>query len=160
MGDGYIRESDDENKQFGCKNNQEYIDRYLEEGQEPPKYYDPRCRGWYSMQYKKPTSTFSNVYNYANGRLGVTNCVPLWSSDNTKYYGAYCLDQYPTSDTNDFVSHYFKTNDQSNVNYLIFNEDEEFKQGNFTRVKSWIENLVFKGVYYVEDIQMQEIKVD
>jgi hypothetical protein len=112
------------------------------------------------MQYKKPTSTFSNVYNYANGRLGVTNCVPLWSSDNTKYYGAYCLDQYPTSDTNDFVSHYFKTNDQSNVNYLIFNEDEEFKQGNFTRVKSWIENLVFKGVYYVEDIQMQEIKVD
>ena len=74
-----------------------------------PPNYDPRCRGWYQAQYKKDHATFTDVYTYSNGDLGISNCVPLWGIDHrvrgneAKYYGAYCYDQYPTSENSNFV---------------------------------------------------------
>ena len=43
-----------------------------------PHHYDPRCRGWYRDQHEKKYSTFGEVYLFASGKPGITNCVPLW----------------------------------------------------------------------------------
>jgi len=61
----------------------------------------------------------------------VTNCVPLWSRNQKTYYGAYCLDQYPTSDNSDFVSHYYKAEKGGHVDYLVFNPDDNYTRGNY-----------------------------
>ena len=65
-------------------------------GGECPKHYDPRCRNWYVDQYGKDHSTFTDVYTFSNGDLGISNCVPLWGTPNKngerKYHGAYCFD--------------------------------------------------------------------
>ena len=131
MNDKLLMESDDPTEQFNCLDNEFYKEKYLTGGEEPPKYYDPRCRVWYSDQYEKKHSIYSDVYEYANGRLGVTNCVPLWSYNENTYYGAYCLDQYPTSENSDFVSHYYKDKHGGHVDYLVFNPDGNYTAGNF-----------------------------
>lgn len=54
----------------------------------------------------------TDIYTYASGKLGLTNCVPLWGRKNNQvekiYKGAYCLDLYPTSDDDKFVSKYYQ----------------------------------------------------
>ena len=57
--------------------------------------------------------------------------MPLWSQDRSNYYGAYCLDQFPTAEDSQFVRKYYDTDDGNIVNYLIFNEDDAFKAGNY-----------------------------
>ena len=112
---------------FGCANpdffNKEF-GGYVE-GQ-TIKSYDPRCRSWYKDQHKKWHSIFTDVYIFAAGRPGITNCVPLWSNNGgeEKYYGAYCLDQFPTAEDSKFVRKYYSTEDGKIVNYLIFNKNE------------------------------------
>jgi len=101
-------------EKFGCMENEFFIETFAD-GEEDreilyekvPHHYDPRCRGWYRDQYKKQHSIFTDVYQYASGRPGITNCVPLWSSDRETFYGAYCLDQFPTSEDTTFVRKYY-----------------------------------------------------
>jgi hypothetical protein len=82
--DAWIKESNEATEYSGCKDNAWYIEKYLDgDAAAVPGYYDPRCRSWYEMQHGKAHSTFSGVYRYANGRLGITNCVPLWASEPT-----------------------------------------------------------------------------
>jgi len=82
--------------------------------------------------YKKEHTTFTNIYRFkSDGKLGITNCFPLWSSPKDQhgtkdYYGAYCLDQYPTSDNNEFVQQYYQSSEEGHVDYLIFNEEDAF----------------------------------
>ena len=84
MTDAWIKESNQATEYSGCKGNQWYIDNYHDgDAAAAPGYYDPRCRAWYQMQHGKAHSTWSDVYRYANGRLGITNCVPLWASEPT-----------------------------------------------------------------------------
>ena len=69
-------------------------------GASPPNFYDPRCKDWYINQHKKTHTTFSDVYKFASsGKLGITNCIPLWVTPGNdvgnlkeQFYGAYCLD--------------------------------------------------------------------
>ena len=97
-----------------------------------PHHYEPRCRGWYRDQYKKKYSTFGEVYLFASGKPGITNCVPLWSqNEQDKFLGSYCLDQFPTAEDSSFVRKYYNTDDGAIVNYLIFNEDQAFKDGDY-----------------------------
>jgi len=166
--DTWIKESDDPAEQFGCRDSGEisgwYAERYLdkEKGEEAPKYYDPRCRGWYYDQATTPSySTFSDVYVFADGALGITNCVPLWArtpgamEEEPKYHGAYCLDQYPTSQRGDsapgsgtaFVNKYYRE-DAGVVDYLIFNADADFDAGGDvtqSKVTGYVEGLVFNA---------------
>lgn len=39
----------------------------------------------------------TDIYKYANGQLGITDCTPLWTN-NHEFKGAYCFDLYPTSE--------------------------------------------------------------
>ena len=159
--DAWTRESDDPDEQFGCRDGPHkdwYAERYLDKDEEAPKYYDPRCRPWYYDQATTPSySTFSDVYVFASGALGITNCVPLWArtpgamEEEPEYRGAYCLDQYPTGRKNSpanetasasvgppdasatasgaaFVNKYYRE-DAGVVDYLIFNADAGFDAG-------------------------------
>jgi hypothetical protein len=78
-----------------------------------PTWYDPRCRGWYEDVHESKYQTLTDIYTYASGKLGLTNCVPLFVNDVVNeateniYKGAYCLDLYPTSDNDKFVSKYY-----------------------------------------------------
>ena len=94
----------------------------------PIRSYDPRCRRWYLDQKERlDNSIFTDVYIFASGKPGITNCVPLKVADSTgrhRYYGAYCLDQYPTSKDGKFVNQYYSTNKVGElVNYMIFNKN-------------------------------------
>jgi hypothetical protein len=97
-----------------------------------PHHYEPRCRGWYGDQWGKKYSTFGTVYLFASGKPGITNCVPLWSTNQDEYKGAYCLDQFPTAEDSSFVRKYYDTDDGAIVNYLIFNKDDAFNEGRYT----------------------------
>ena len=86
--DSYLRTSDSTENKFGCYDNEWYYSTYAKgkDGQPDkkiPNHYDPRCRTWYRDQYQRIHSTFTNVYTYANGKLGITNCVPLLTELST-----------------------------------------------------------------------------
>lgn len=111
-----------------------------------PVHYDPRCRSWYKAQWKSKYSYFSDVYRfYETGLLGITNCIPLWSRDGQKFYGSYCLDMNPSSDNTQFIKQYYKSSQDAVINYLIFDEDEEFKRGNVmgSKVFEVLESFTF-----------------
>jgi hypothetical protein len=82
-------------------------------GDTPPLYYDPRCRGWYKQAFKSEFIILTDIYAYANGELGITDCVPLWVSDEAQesreFKGSYCFDVYATSQSKDqdFISSYY-----------------------------------------------------
>jgi hypothetical protein len=105
-GTTYLKDDPDES--FGCVGNEFYIETYGITN--PPNYYDPRCRDWYKDQYNVTHATFSDIYQYADGYLGITNCAPLWANidDKLSYHGAYCMDLFPTSDDQFFVQKYYK----------------------------------------------------
>ena len=90
---------------FECMQNKFFRNTYLggDPNAETPHYYDPRCRPWYEEAYKKKHLAFSDVYPYVEGMLGITNCIPLWSSNKTTFYGSYCLDQIPSGMDLSFV---------------------------------------------------------
>lgn len=70
----------------------------------------------------------TDIYLYANGELGITECVPLWTSDHS-FKGSYCYDLYPTSksEDQDFISKYYQ-NSSGVVDYIIFTGDEFFEE--------------------------------
>jgi hypothetical protein len=133
-------------KDFGCPDNDFYLKRYKVDP--PPHYYDPRCRPWYKQQFNLTYSTFSDVYTYATGVLGITNCAPLWANMATglSYRGAYCFDLYPTSDDQFFVQKYYMPEKGAHVDYLIFTEDEAFKNNDLenSAVTKYLQSLVFE----------------
>jgi hypothetical protein len=139
-----------------------------------PDHYDPRCRPWYELQYGKTYSTFTDVYLFAAGKPGITNCVPLWSSDDrSTYYGTYCLDQFPTADDSKFVRKYYTTEDGNIVSYLIFNSDDIKFNGSSlynTQLFNWTRDLVFtnslnettgtRSNYTINDMTIEAKRVD
>lgn len=160
---------------YGCVDNEFYATNYGVTP--PPSYYDPRCRGWYSDQYNQTYSTFSDVYTYANGDLGITNCVPLWANNNKnsvtqlEYRGAYCLDLYPTSQDQFFVQKYYNPGEGAHVDYIIFTEDEDFQNYDFgtsdepKNVRKYMQELVFSNStvgknFTITDIFMEERMVN
>lgn len=70
-------------------------------------------------------STFGTIYRYSSGRLGLTQCTPLYKNSN--FYGATCFDIFPTAakvGNNSFIeNNYFPG---SNLNYLFFNRDANY----------------------------------
>ena len=76
-----------------------FLDSYTGRKEQPfPDGYDPRCRSWYQIQKNNPSYTsYTDIYLFASGALGITNCVPLQNNDINKYYGALCFDLFPTS---------------------------------------------------------------
>ena len=78
-------------------------------------------------------ATFTDVQAFPDGKLGITNCVPLWSRTNDteaarsgipngKYHGAYCFDVYPSSFNADFVKKFYDDKKGEIVDYIIFNK--------------------------------------
>jgi hypothetical protein len=111
-----------------CSKNEWYQKTYLKEGDAIPDYYDPRCRPWYKEVYKSEYLTMTDIYPYANGQLGISDCVPIWTKDH-QFIGAYCFDLYPTSKSTDynFISEYYQ-HDSGIVDYLVFTEDAAFQE--------------------------------
>jgi hypothetical protein len=64
--------------------NKKFKERYGAGIYNCPKHYDPRCQDWYVAQYEKEHTTFTDVQVFPGGKLGITNCVPLWSPLNLK----------------------------------------------------------------------------
>ena len=102
-----------------------YLENYSpRDGQAFPDGYDPRCRGWYQIQRNNPSyTTYTDIYLFATGDLGITNCVPLQNNDLNKYYGALCFDLFPASENNTFLQSYFSSQFDNSFNYLVFSED-------------------------------------
>ena len=170
--DSWTQESEEATNYNSCTDNVWYADHYR--GGEllvPPEKsgYDPRCRDWYRAQYRRTYSIFTDIYTYANNELGITNCVPLWQSvqeidlydatDKVKdltYYGAYCLDQLPTSGNTAFLNKYYRS-DKGIVDYLIFNEDLEFAPDTVmnSTVFNYIQDIVFKDNYTVLNMTLE-----
>ena len=73
-----------------------------------------------------------------------------------KYYGAYCLDQFPTSGDTEFLNKYYRS-DKGIVDYLIFNEDLEFAPDTVmnSTVYDYISDIVFKDDYRVLNMTLQ-----
>jgi hypothetical protein len=62
--------------------------------------------------------------------VGITNCVPLWIEQSTKFIGSYCIDSYPVSVAKDlskeFIRKYYNyTKDDSLVKNMILDKIEE-----------------------------------
>lgn len=123
-----------ERKDHGCKDNKWYIEKYLnnDTSQAIPDHYDPRCRAWYQKQYESDATTFTEIYRFSqNNRLGITNCVPIRSDELTRYFGAYCMDVYPTSENKRFMDRYYQHIEDGPIDYLIFTKDYNFEQANY-----------------------------
>jgi hypothetical protein len=59
----------------------------------------------------------------------LTNCVPIWGSDREKFYGSYCLDQFPSAADNKFIRQFFPNfNDDDIVDYMIFNDEFDYDE--------------------------------
>ena len=74
----------------------------------------------------------TDIYPYANGELGITDCVPLWASEEGQsrdFKGSYCFDVYATSQSKDqdFISSYYQ-HESGIVDYILFTDDAAFKQ--------------------------------
>jgi hypothetical protein len=70
--------------------------------------YHTTKRDWYLLQNKnRNTTTLTDIYKFKSSGLGLTNCVPLISANQSNYYGAYCYDIYATSLNKSFVQNYF-----------------------------------------------------
>ena len=103
-------------------------------GQPVPMRFDPRCRPWYKKQfYHKDMSIFTNIYKFANDKLGITNCVPL--TDGWTFYGSYCIDLLPTGDDSDFLTNYYAQAAEGQADYILFTEDEEFSEKQYMKSK-------------------------
>ena len=66
------------------------------------------------------------MYTYVEGAVGITNCIPLWGSDRTLYYGAYCLDQIPSGEDKSFVKQFYNFEEEDLVSYMIFNDEKDY----------------------------------
>ena len=76
------------------------------------------------------------LYTFVNSgrKIGLTNCAPLWGNqDPAKYYGTYCHDIFPVSDSSTFLAKYFtkytetysesKSKAQDKIfNYIVMNK--------------------------------------
>ena len=146
---------------FPCLEPEFYKSNY---GRECPSHYDPRTRPWYKGQkVNRYTTSFTSIYKYSSGELGITACVPLQEErTDGKYYGAYCMDQYPTAANSDFLSSYYRAAKDGNAHYLMFTDKADyFANGNYTDVKASLDDLIFKSMsLQVLDIKAEDKKVD
>ena len=76
-------------------------------------------------------TVFSDLYDYAGGQKGLTICSPLWSNDRITFYGAYCLDVFPSAASN-FVRRYYDTKDGLIVNYMLLDLKDDLNQADIT----------------------------
>ena len=149
-----------------CHNDEWFIKNFLNGDREKANsinYFDLRCREWYQLQHRNHYSTFGEVYQYSSGPLGISNCVPLWSYKYTdKFYGAYCLDQFPTSEDTSFISKYYD-NERGLVDYIIVNKDKAWEDGEYmtSNVTKYINALVFnKEGLNITSIELENVKVN
>lgn len=127
-----------------------------------PTHYDPRCRPWYKAAHKKNTTVISDPYQFTNGILGMTTCIPLWREPNSaekgkgvkdkQFHGSFCYDVKPTSGNDEFLKKYYSI-DRYHIDYLIFHEDEKFEEKQYLNSSfgKLSKELVFNKTF--EDIQ-------
>ena len=111
-GDSFFKDKD--TSYCGAKNADKkwYFDTFHGGVEKEIDHYDPRCRPWFYKQWNSTYSTYGEAYMFAgqDGRLGMSNCAPMWKKKNkndaslahldkdsdTKglvFYAAYCSDQ-------------------------------------------------------------------
>lgn len=126
-----------------------------------PTYFDPRCRPWYQDVYKKKTTYIQKPYRFVTGEQGITSCVPLWVNEGKDFRGTYCFDMKPTSRDNQFLQKYYNISEK-HVDYLIFDEDQAFKDGNFKESSFFklCEELIFTKTSDGQDYTVIDIKLE
>ena len=99
--------------------------------------------------------------------MGTTNCVPLWNKEHTKFYGSYCQDVIPASESSSFIEKYFDTVPNHIVDYLIFNP-KEGELGSYdrdTQMWTYMQDLVFNSNsdeqhYSIQSINIESVRID
>lgn len=150
-----------EREDKGCQGNEWYIDRYMDDdlfnkflrnssNVSTPLHYDPRCRPWYKEQYEDHNyPVFTEIYRFnSNNKLGITNCVPVKDQGNRIFYGAYCIDMYPSSEDKSFMKKYYQHVDIGPIDYLIFTEDKNFTSKDYmnSEFKNYLQEFIFDPV--------------
>ena len=92
------------------------------------KWYSPVCRDWFKDQKANPThGTLSDVYMFAQGDLGITQCSPIVKQDSeaseADFFGALCLDLNAV-EMNEVFS---KVDEEAKSQLILFNPDEVYE---------------------------------
>lgn len=86
------------------------------------------------------------LYRFASGPLALTVCVPLWNSThstNNKYYGAFCMDVFPSSPSMALVDLYYDPKPGKVTKYLLMNEDD--------KIDAILEEYIFRNKSSVQE---------